>query len=299
MSYRPYNRRPERRNTENPLVSIYYDTVRRCRNMKLPIYTPIKYRYDTVEFSGDGIFNGPAASTAPTAVHTTPEAAANPPATAAATVVPPAPAAVSVEVENMDSFDMARKMGMDHNDLVLVLNLASHVHSGGGVKHGARAQEEDLYRKSNYFEANDQNFYPLDITEVVYSPVVHIIKDSNYKLLQQPYPVACLAVAAIRNPPVMKSANGETYARNTDKIITQQKIDMIFKVAFKHGHQVLVLGALGCGAFHNPPEEVALMFKEALNKYARYFKKIGFAILSPAGNSNYTIFKNVIVGTQF
>mgnify|MGYP004504006687 FL=1 len=57
--------------------------------------------------------------------------------------------------ENTDSFALARKrLGDtylftrdDHG--ILVLNLANPVHPGGGVRNGARAQEEDLCRESS------------------------------------------------------------------------------------------------------------------------------------------------------
>ena len=56
--------------------------------------------------------------------------------------------------ENMDSFSLARKrFGMlpelDRKERILVLNLANPVNPGGGVRRGAKAQEEDLCRKSS------------------------------------------------------------------------------------------------------------------------------------------------------
>ena len=59
--------------------------------------------------------------------------------------------------ENMDSFSLARKRREQFSyDLkqpnakpILVLNLANPVNPGGGVRRGAKAQEEDLCRKSS------------------------------------------------------------------------------------------------------------------------------------------------------
>ena len=51
--------------------------------------------------------------------------------------------------ENIDSYALARKRVAEGAAKVLVLNLASPVHPGGGVRRGARAQEEDLCRKSS------------------------------------------------------------------------------------------------------------------------------------------------------
>ena len=63
----------------------------------------------------------------------------------------------------------------------------------------------------------------------------------------------------------------------------------IFKVGIVNGHDSLVLGALGCGAFRNPPDEVCRLFIDSCKVYGKYFKKVGFAILS-LGTNNLEIF---------
>lgn len=51
-------------------------------------------------------------------------------------------------VKNVESYTAAREMAAMDQGKVLVLNFANSVHPGGGVRFGARAQEEDLCRKS-------------------------------------------------------------------------------------------------------------------------------------------------------
>ncbi len=247
-------------------VKIFRHTVDYCKKTSFPVFVPFKHRFDDPEFSDAKILGA---------------------------IVPNQPA--EIIVANMDSFDMARQME-NGTGKILVLNLASHARSGGGVETGAQAQEEDLYRKSNYFEANRHSFYPLKMAEVVYSPLVHIIKDGSYQILPEAYAVSCLAVAAIRTPRLkFLPDKSETYLNEIDAQIMQNKIDMIFKVAIKHGHKQLVLGALGCGVFHNPVREVAIMFKKSIAKYSQYFTRIGFAVLSGPKNSNFEIFSSVIL----
>jgi uncharacterized protein (TIGR02452 family) len=194
----------------------------------------------------------------------------------------------TIFVENVDSFDMARSMALRTKTKPLVLNLASYEHAGGGVEHGATAQEEDLFRKSNYIISMLNVSYPLSMDKVVYSPTVSILKDSNYEYLQKPVNVSCLAVAAIKFP--KKSISGD-FADDGEWLITFKKIEMIFKVAMLHGHTSLVLGALGCGVYQNPPKVIANMFKLIIESYKYCFKEIGFAVLSGNGNPNYDIFK--------
>lgn len=250
-----------------PLTNVFQHTLEYCQKAKFPFIDSIKYSCHSVEFIDDKLL----ASVKPFSV-------------------PP-----KIIIENIDSFDMAMKMHMqDINPLVL--NLASNIKPGGGVHTGAKAQEEDLFRKSNYAFVVDKSFYPLKMEEVVYSPRVYIIKDSSYNLLQHPVEVSCLAVAAIRNPRLVALPGGaKKYERNIDVKIMQSKIDMIFKVAIKHGHIDLVLGALGCGAFHNPTTEVAAMFKKSVESYGKYFRTIGFAILSKHGDPNFDIFNRILM----
>lgn len=250
------------------LVAIYQNTIELCKKADFPVYRPIKYNYHSYVFKDENILSKKK----------------------------PYDHSPIIWVENTDSFDMAMRMEPISTP-IMVLNLASYTHSGGGVDRGARAQEEDLYRQSNYFQANDQRLYPLNMDEVIYSPLVHIIKNNRYQVLEKPFPVSCLAVAAIRNPEIKYDSDWRAMFSNRHQHqITQEKIDMIFKVAILHGHDSLVLGALGCGAYLNPPHEIAQMFKRSLSKYSSYFKRIGFAVLSHEGNPNYDIFRKAIMG---
>jgi uncharacterized protein (TIGR02452 family) len=50
-----------------------------------------------------------------------------------------------------------------------ILNMASHKKPGGGVKNGARAQEESLFRCSNLSKSISNTLYPLNKNECVYT----------------------------------------------------------------------------------------------------------------------------------
>lgn len=201
-----------------------------------------------------------------------------------------------LEVENTDTLTMAEQY-ISEGLYPLVLNMASAYNPGGGVAKGSRAQEEDLFRRSNYFMTLDKrklpkNTYPIKGINCIYSPNVCVVKDTNYELLSNPFYATFLAVPAIKNPELNDAGTG--YARKVDYDLTKDKIEMCYKVAIQQGHDSLVLGALGCGAYYNPTRKVANIFKQMNQKYNGCFKKIGFPVLSSENNPNFDIFNEIL-----
>lgn len=58
-----------------------------------------------------------------------------------------------------------------------------------------------------------------------------------------------------------------------------------------------VLGAMGCGAFQNPPGEVARIYKEVLREveWNGVFEEITFAVLDTKSEGNYSIFLRTLM----
>jgi uncharacterized protein (TIGR02452 family) len=200
----------------------------------------------------------------------------------------------TIEVINSDVLEIAQMLSSlsyaEIGSKILVLNLASNSQPGGGVKRGAIAQEEELFRRTNYFMSLTEGFYPLKKTNVIYTPNVLVVKDKNYNDLKTTFYVSMLAAAAIRRPELTKD---NTY-KDHDYTIMLQTVENIFRHAYSLGYTTLVLGALGCGAYGNPASEVIKIFNTCLLKYGEYFKRITFAVLSK-GTSNYSLFDKGIV----
>lgn len=196
-------------------------------------------------------------------------------------------------VVNQDSLDMAVEFCNDGLE-PMVLNMASDYKPGGGVRSGKSAQEECIFRRTNAFMTHPEDWYPLESNQVIYSPEVKVIKDSDYELMDDDdhVTVSMIAVPAIRQPDLKY---GTTY-HDEDRYLMTSKIESIFKIALMMGRDSLVLGALGCGAFHNPPNEVSQIFKSMLNCYGKYFKRIGFAILcvKDSDSENLKAFKSIV-----
>jgi uncharacterized protein (TIGR02452 family) len=171
--------------------------------------------------------------------------------------------------------------------------MASNIYPGGGVRSGKKAQEECIFRRTNAFATHPEDWYPLKPEQVIYSPSVHIIKDISHDLLPKAKhcEIGLLTVPAIRKPRLQDGCYN-----TDDRLLMTAKIESIFNIAIRNGHDSLVLGAFGCGVFRNPPTEVASIFRDMLRTYASSFKRIGFAVLivKPADKENLTTFQKIL-----
>ena len=193
-----------------------------------------------------------------------------------------------VTVVEADTWDVTQRLVLEQKRNPLVLNMASDYKAGGGWLNGAMAQEEALFYRSSYALTLVQGFYPLRRELIVYSPYVLVFLDRDQRPLQTPFAAACLAVPAVRNP---RLEQGCLSARDAD--VTERKIRSILSIASAHKHDSLVLGALGCGCFHNPPEHVARIFRKVLDEMPLGLEVV-FAVLSVKDRRNFQTFRRVL-----
>ena len=200
---------------------------------------------------------------------------------------------------------------------VCVLNFASATNPGGGVVNGSSAQEECLCRCTTLYpclkeESLWRDFYaphrkaanPLYNNDCIYTPDVCVFKsDTNFP---EPLPqnewwnvnVITCAAPNLRERPsnAMNPHAGDKAAKVTpaelEKLLTS-RIQRIFEVAVANGNEVMILGAFGCGAFRNPPEIVAKVFKSVMQNYTKYFDVIEYAVYHTEREiANYEAFRN-------
>ncbi len=176
-----------------------------------------------------------------------------------------------------------------------VLNMASRRNPGGGVTRGAGAQEETLFRRTNLFRSLYQFAsyasqygvtkqtpqYPLHPDfGGIYTPDVTIFRESEangYKLMEAPAKTSVVTVAGINRPEL--TASGLIAPSLVEPV--KNKMRTILRIGLCHGHDSLVLGALGCGAFRNPPAHVARLFHDvfAESEFKDKFRLLVFAVL--------------------
>ena len=200
-----------------------------------------------------------------------------------------------------------------------VLNMASLYHPGGGVLQGSGAQEEDLCRRSTlaislyqfslpggrYGDLADMvrvkrraERYPMDnLHGGIYSPDITFFRgtqEEGYALLDEPFKAAVISVASLNyNPKHGHNQLDDGNIPEADKPILKEKIRTILRIGALKGHDSLVLGALGCGAFCTPPAQMARLFHEVLdeNEFQGRFRKIVFAIIDSPSSNNFKPFR--------
>lgn len=173
----------------------------------------------------------------------------------------------------------------DPTQRTLVLNCASPHEFGGGVMRGAMAQEEELFRKTDYGLFRGQHLYPLQPLEMVVTRGVTVLKGADYQPLTQPLrTVDMVAVAA----PYFAENRHRLSSVEQDRI--RKNIEGVIAFAVAGGYENVVLAALGCGVFRNPPEFVADQFRQVLQQTRGHFRRVLFAILSQGRNANFQTF---------
>jgi len=134
-----------------------------------------------------------------------------------------------------------------------------------------------VYRKwRNFFRSLLLDFYPIRNDEAVYSPGVTVFKEGEDLDFVRctPFQLDFIACPGIRHPTLQD--NGRMKVE--DLTMLERKIELILQVAIKHDHSIVILGALGCGAWKNNPIDVAETFQKVLAKYNGVFKVVVFAI---------------------
>jgi uncharacterized protein (TIGR02452 family) len=183
----------------------------------------------------------------------------------------------NVTVVNKDSLEACQ--GLD-NPFVLIF--ASAKKPGGGVRNGANAQEEAVFRKSNLSKIIEklEPMYLLDYytTDIIYLKDCKYLIDENEKPLDNPITFSAGIIPAIN----MNVFNG---TQDLFELLTYRKIVSILNCASRNGHKNIVLGAFGCGVFNNDPQVISELFAQVLPCYN--FENVVFAVLG----DNYNTFK--------
>lgn len=225
-------------------------------------------------------------------------------------------------VSRKKSFETAQKYRCNPqfaDSKICVLNFASAMNPGGGVKHGSSAQEESLCRCSTLYFCLDeaslwQQFYlphrnglsSLHNDDLIYTPNVTVFKDDSpkNKLLDekdwfQIDVISCAAPNLHRYfGQLLKDLGEEEVPVISPEHLFQihtKRLGRILDVAVQQQVDVMILGAFGCGAFMNDPAVVSKAMVQVAREYAHCFKVIEFPVFCrPREKENYVAFQQAL-----
>jgi hypothetical protein len=179
-----------------------------------------------------------------------------------------------------------------------VLNMANSFLPGGRYLEGTAAQEENMFRRTNcHYHVADED---MDTKKQHYRPAVTALinAEAGRVYLDHEHPRVCI------KGPESSSGDGTGYETLGDegyflffelksaadnlkghqpfkpdsmrkKIAAQ--LDTLIEKDVRH----VVLSAFGCGAFGNPADKVAQIYREEIIKRCEHFDEIAFAIYNP------------------
>ena len=184
---------------------------------------------------------------------------------------------------------------------------ASPTEPGGGMSEGAKAQEEDLCRRSDIFgfmwdqvhfsaskslyplvslthaHERDPNYHQKEINRMIHVPNVSVFRTAQsegYAFLDEPFNVGMLISPAPNSPRFIKNGQATNYARQEDIDQMVKLIKTQLSIACREGYDTVILGAFGCGSFKNPTPAVAKLYHDIIDAHFKgAFKSIVFAIL--------------------
>ncbi|MDH3299902.1 MAG: DUF2263 domain-containing protein [Acidimicrobiia bacterium] len=209
--------------------------------------------------------------------------------------------------------DVAGALTRARGAMFAVVNMANANVPGGAYVVGAAAQEENLFRRTDcHFSILDEHIsrdrrYTGEMTALlsardgrVYLDVDHprtCIRgsedrsrpDLGYRWLpdDEIFPFIELRAAA------QDLRDGSTFDETETRRRIAAQLDTLTEAGVRHA----VLSAFGCGAFANPPEPVAAIYRDELRVRRSDFDCVAFAIFHPGyGPDNHPVFHRILVG---
>ena len=235
---------------------------------------------------------------------------------------------MEVIVRKADWGDMALECTKKYRTIFACLNMANSTKPGGGYEHGMAAQEENMFRRTDchFFITRNKMLILANNTPPTfnYNPSMQdlIEAKTNKTYLDVKQPRVCIkgceTLTSSSIPNINTDIGYADLSSNEMFLFHELRCAAVF-INRKKGHTFnevemkkricaqfetlkganirhAILSAFGCGAFNNPPKEVAKLYQECLKLYKADFDVIAFPIYY-AGNSpeNYDEFRKVLL----
>jgi len=224
-------------------------------------------------------------------------------------------AALEIRVLPGDWGDVTGQLTRERGVCFAALNMANAHVPGGAYVEGTAAQEENMFRRTDchyrigadHYDAAIDRYRP-DMTRLLSAADGAVYLDTaqprvcvrgaedraradlGYPWLAEHeiFPFFELRAAAQD----MRGRTRFDAAEARHRIACQ--LDTLRAAGLRHA----VLSAFGCGAFENPPEVVAAIYRDELAARRADFSLIAFAIFAPGyGPDNHVVFASVLAGS--
>ena len=209
---------------------------------------------------------------------------------------PPSSAVCKVVVRPGDWGEVTHELTKKHGVVFASLNMANAYGPGGGYAEGMVAQEENMFRRTDcHFslkrsDMDSRGLYVGEMTALlsaetgrvyldterprvcIRGPEARRRRDLGYAWLDddEVFPFFELRAAAVDLR--LRRGGGFDAAEMAKRVAAQ--LDTLIEKGVRH----CVLSAFGCGAFMNPAEAVAAIYRDELQKRATSFDVVAFAV---------------------
>lgn len=217
-----------------------------------------------------------------------------------------------VAVIKGDWGDVAQDLTRTYGVCFAVLNMASPYVPGGGYVKGMIAQEENLFRRTDcHFQVGPEEY---DAVQDRYLPEMTrlLCGEAGLVHLDTRRPRVCIRGSEDRSRndlgyrwladdevfpffELRASAQDLRGGAPFDPADARRRIAAQLDTLCAHGIRHAVLSAFGCGAFRNPPDQVAQLYREEITARRDRFSLIAFAIYwAGYGPDNFTPFAEIL-----
>lgn len=213
-----------------------------------------------------------------------------------------------VQVIPGDWGEVTHSLTKTYGECFAVLNMANAHVPGGAYVEGAVAQEENMFRRTDcHFRIEPQHVDP-ETGCYVPETTACLCAEQGYVYCDSQRPRVCIRGREDRSArdlgyawlpeqeifpfyELRAAAQDIRGGGSFDEREARRRIAAQLETLRAHGLRFAVLGAFGCGAFMNPADMVARIYKQEIAALDGHFTKIAFAIFSAGyGPDNYSPF---------
>jgi len=217
-----------------------------------------------------------------------------------------------VEVLPGDWGEVTRSLTARYGECFAVLNMANPYFPGGAYTAGAVAQEENMFRRTDcHFQVGEEEY---DKTTDQYrsETTMLLLAQAGMVYLDATKPRVCirgpedrtshdLGYAWLAEDEVFPffelraSAQDLRGGQPFSEDEARRRISAQFATLQAHGVKHAIFSAFGCGAFKNPADRVARIYRDEILKHGSVFSVIAFAIFHAGyGPNNFIPFQEAL-----